>query len=323
MYERSQLLWLLLLTPLIAAPGLIAFSRGRRLAGALEALLRALAFGAAVLLLAGLEFPVRVGADRMAVVALVDQSRSIAPDQVAWMRARVAELAAAMDPADRLAVIGFGRDTRLISPLGDPRLLGAINQPLDGGATNLGSALTTALGIFPADFEKRVMLLSDGNQTEGNAMAEVPALAEDGVRIYAAAPPASALQRVALTSLSAPGLVRAYARFALRLDIQSEARAPLAGKLVLYSNGKAVGAETVALRPGLNRFELPYQIDHPGAYEMSVGLSIPEPAVTINPRASTSVSVLDTPRVLLVGIAPGKSVVDALKLRHYQVDVMT
>ncbi len=322
MFERPQLLWLMMLAPLIAAPGLMAIGRGRRLAGALETLVRTLAFGATVLLIAGLEFPIRIGADRVAVVALIDESRSIAPDQRAWMRERVGELARVMDRADRLAVIGFGRDTRLIAPLGDPRLLGAIDQPLDGGATNLGSALTTALGIFPADAEKRVVLLSDGNQTEGNAMAEVPALAEDGVRIYAAAPPASGLRRVALTALQAPDLVRAYSRFALHLEIESEAREPLAGKLVLYSNGKAVGAQTVNLRPGLNRFELPYQIDHAGAYDMSVGLSIPEPAVTINPRASASVSVLETPRVLLVTIAPSKSAIDALKLRHYQVDVM-
>ncbi|HUY19915.1 MAG TPA: VWA domain-containing protein [Candidatus Binataceae bacterium] len=322
MFERSQLLWLLMLTPLIAAPGLVAFGRGRRLGGALEALVRALTFGVIVLLLAGLKFPVRVGANHMAVVALVDESRSIAPDQRAWMRERVADLARVMDPADRLAVIDFGRDTRLVAPLGDPRLLGAIDQPLDGGATNLGSALTTALGIFPADAEKRVVLLSDGNQTAGNALAEAPALAQDGVRVFAAAPPPSSLRRVALTALQVPDPVRAYTRFALRLDIESEAREALPGKLVLYRNGKPVGAQTMTLQPGLNRFELPYQIDQPGAYEMSVGLSVPAPAVTINPRASTSLSVLGTPRILLVAITPSKSVVDALKLRHYEVDVM-
>jgi Ca-activated chloride channel family protein len=322
MFERSQLLWLLILTPLIAAPGLIAFGRGRRLGGTLEALVRALTFGVIVLLLAGLKFPVRVDANHMAVVALVDESRSIAPDQSVWMRERVADLARAMDPADRLAVIGFGRDTRLVAPLNDPRLLGAIDQPLDGGATNLGSALTTALGIFPADAEKRVVLLSDGNQTEGNAMAEAPALAQDGVRIFTAAPPPSSLRRVALTALQVPDPVRAYTRFALRLDVESEAREALPGKLVLYRNGKPVGAQTMNLQPGLNRFELPYQIDQPGAYEMSVGLSVPAPAVTINPRASASLSVLGTPRILLVAITPSKSVVDALKLRHYEVDVM-
>jgi Ca-activated chloride channel family protein len=322
-FDRPLLLWLLILLPLAVAPGLLAFARGRRLAGALEMVVRGLAFAAIVLLLAGLEFPIRVGAGNTAVVALVDESRSIAPDQAAWIRERVSALARAMDPRDRLAVIGFGRDTHLTAPLGDPRLLGPIDQPVDSGGTNLEAALTTALGIFPVDAEKRIVLLSDGNQTEGNAMAEVPALAEDGVRIYAAAPPPSALKRVAVTALAGPDVVRAYSRFALRLDIESEAHELLAGKLTLYKNGKAAGEQMVNLRPGLNRFELPYQLDNPGAYDLSVALSIPEPAAMINSRASASVSVLETPHVLLAGIAPGKSIIDALKLRHYRVEVVT
>ncbi len=322
MFERPLMLWLLLLMPLATAPGLLAFARGQRLAGAIETFVRGLAFSAIVLLIAGLEFPIRTGTERVAVVALVDESSSIAPDQAVWMRARLDALARAMNPADRLAVISFGRDTHLTAPLGDPRLLGPSDQPVDSGGTNLEAALTTALGIFPADAEKRIVLLSDGSQTEGNAMAEVPALAEDGVRIYAAAPPPSGLTRVAVTALAGPDLVRAYSRFALRLDIESEAHEPLAGKLALYNNGKPAGEQTVSLRPGLNRFELPYQLDKPGAYDLSVALSLPAPAAVINPRASAAVSVLETPHVLLVGIAPGKSVIDALKLRHYQVDVM-
>ncbi|MBF6567900.1 MAG: VWA domain-containing protein [Candidatus Binataceae bacterium] len=323
MFERPSLLWLLILAPVFAAPGLIAMVAGRRIIGAIEALVRALAFAALVVLLAGIEFPVHMGASRLAVVALVDQSRSIAPDQLAWMRRQIHGLADAMDPADRLAVIGFGRDTRLIMPLGDPRLLSSLNQPVDGGQTNIDSALTTAMGIFPADFEKRIVLLSDGNQTAGNARAEVPALTEDGVRIYASTPPVSSLGRVALTSLSTPGVVRAYERFAVRLDIESETRDPVAGKLFLYRNGTAVGQQTVSLQPGLNRFELPYEVDRPGAYDMSVGLSLPAPVVTTNPTLNASVSVLDTPRVLLVSNTNSKSLADALHLRHLRVDLRT
>ena len=60
------------------------------------------------------------------------------------------------------------------------------------------------------------MLLSDGNETEDSAMAEVPAMLEDGVRIFAAAPPPSATERIALTDFYAPDTVRADQRFALQ-----------------------------------------------------------------------------------------------------------
>ncbi|MGH7907815.1 MAG: VWA domain-containing protein, partial [Candidatus Binataceae bacterium] len=323
MFERPDLLWLLLATPLFALPGVYAIGRGRRAGGVLEATTRSLAYAALVILIAGLEFPAHIAARRMSVVAVMDESRSIAPDQLAWMRARVASLAGAMNPKDRLAVVGFGSDAKLLAPLGDPRLLGAINAPVNGGATDLESALTTALGIFPDATEKRLVLLSDGNQTEGDALSEAPALAADGVRIFAASPPPSSLPRVALTAVKIPPAVRAYERFAVRIDIENEAQAPVDGRLTLADNGRLAGEQGVTLRPGINRFELPYQIDHPGANQLSVALHVPRPVTATNAKADAAVSVLDTPNILIVSNDRIKSLADALRLRHYKVDETT
>ena len=88
--------------------------------------------------------------------------------------------------------MGFGRDARLLAPLTDPRLLGHFGDGVDGGATNIAGALTTAESLFAPEADKRIVLLSDGNETEDSAMAELPAMLEDGVRIFAAAPPPSA-----------------------------------------------------------------------------------------------------------------------------------
>src|SRR5262249_45891342 len=123
MFDRPILLWLLILLPLVVAPAAIAIRNRRFAAGISAGLLRSLAFVALVLALAGFGIRTRAAARRMETVALLDQSRSIAPDQQEWMRSRVRELARVMRPDDHLAVLGFGRDTRLLSPMGDPRLL--------------------------------------------------------------------------------------------------------------------------------------------------------------------------------------------------------
>jgi len=101
-------------------------------------------------------------------------SRSIAPDQQDWMRRRVEELKASMRLLISSAVVGFGRDARLLAPLTDPRLLGHLGNGADGGATNIAGALTAAESLFPADADKRIVLLSDGNETEDSALAELP-----------------------------------------------------------------------------------------------------------------------------------------------------
>src|SRR5271169_4154275 len=136
MFDRPHLLWLLVLVPLAATPGILAMRSGLRLAGAASATLRALCVVALVAMLAGLRIPGKIAAQRVAVVAVLDESRSVSPDQRQWMRRQVETVRRAMAPTDQLGVVGFGRDARLLAPLADPRLLRNLNDGADAGATN-------------------------------------------------------------------------------------------------------------------------------------------------------------------------------------------
>src|ERR1700689_2901476 len=240
MFDRPHLLWLLVLVLLGAAPGIVA-------------------------MLAGLRVPGRIAAQSVAVVAALDESRSVSPDQQEWMRRQIEQLKSAMAPSDQVGIIGFGRDARLLAPLSDPRLLGHFGDGADAGATNIAGALTAAGSLFAPEADKRIVLLSDGNETEDSAMTEVPAMLEDGVRIFAAAPPPSATERIAVTNFFSPESVRADQRFAFRIDVESESQSPVAANLKLYSDDNAVGGQSIMLRSGLNRFELPYRLPPTGA----------------------------------------------------------
>lgn len=167
MFDRPLLLWLLLALPLVVAPGLFAIRAGDRLAGLASTAIRFVTLVALVMVLAGLRVPVRSAARRMALVVAVDQSRSIAPDQRDAMMRRITEIRRSMDLRDQIAVIGFGRDARLIAPLSDPRLASPSADPIDAGGTDIAGALTTAEGIFPPSDERRLLLLTDGNETLG------------------------------------------------------------------------------------------------------------------------------------------------------------
>src|SRR3984893_11337788 len=101
MFERPELLWLLVAGPLVVAPGLMAARAGRRAAGAGAAALRLSLFVILVALLAGLRLPLKTPAQRMAVVVAMDASHSIAPDQFQWMRPQMEALRAAMGPRAR------------------------------------------------------------------------------------------------------------------------------------------------------------------------------------------------------------------------------
>jgi Ca-activated chloride channel homolog len=319
MFERPIFLWLLAAAPLVMMPGWLAMGAGRRLAGAGATGLRLLCFVAAIMVLAGLSVPFRASADRMTLVVALDESRSIAPDQHAWMLRQVNALRRAMDPRDRLALVGFGRDARMLAPAADPRLVTPAPVTVDAGATDIAGALTTASGFFSGDREKRLLLLSDGNETQGDARSEVAALADDGVPVYTAAPPPSARARVAITDFAAPTEVRADGSFALRFDVESEALQPTPAELKLLADGAAVGGRKITLAPGLNRFQLPYRIARPGGYLITAQIAVAAPLVAVNPSADTALSVSAPPRVLMIADSPPESLIHVLKLRGYQI----
>ncbi len=149
MFERPVLLWLLLLAPLAAAPGLLGWRSTRRAPSAIAALLRLLCFATLVVIVAGPLIPSRDRARGLAVVAMLDQSRSIAPDQRIWMQRQLDKLRAAMGPHDKLAVVDFGRNAQLGAPLDNPRAIQIEPAKVDEGATDIAGALTAGSVIFP------------------------------------------------------------------------------------------------------------------------------------------------------------------------------
>jgi Ca-activated chloride channel homolog len=322
MFERPELLWLLLLAPLAAAPAVLAIRRGQWLAGSAALALRIALVAALVAILAGLRIQTTVAARGVALVAALDESRSIAPEQQLWMRRQIDAARAAMAPGDRIAVIGFGRDVRLLMPLSDPRLPATLGRGADPGATDIAGALSTALSLFPAESDPRILLLTDGNETQGDAAGELPSIIENGVRVFSAPPPPSATERVALTEFESPETVRAEERFEFHIGIESEASRPLAVELRLLRDGNLVGAETLHLKPGLNRFELPYRVEQQGAYLMGASLLAGPQVAVLNPRAESALTVTGAPRILVVSQAPPESLLSAFRVRKYRVELV-
>jgi Mg-chelatase subunit ChlD len=320
MFEHPSLLWLLIALPLMVAPGWVAIRAPRHFPGILSMVLRGGCFAALVLALAGLKFPVHQSARHLDLIVALDESRSIAADQQNWMKERVAQLRHAMGPADRLAVIGFGRDAQTLSPLGDPRLAAVTQTQLDAGGTDIAAALLAASGFAPQGDQTRILLLSDGIETQGDALAEAQSLHNTGIEIFTCSPPPSTQARAAITALTAPSVVRTNLSFALQLTLESEAASPAPALLKLFLDGREVGRQPITLAPGMTQLQLPYRVSHPGAYSIRATLSAAPPLTIINGSAETPVSVAPPPRVLVIATNPAESLVNALKLRGYEVD---
>ncbi|MFB3104847.1 MAG: VWA domain-containing protein, partial [Pseudomonadales bacterium] len=128
--------------------------------------------------------------DRLTVIYVLDQSESIPKSQRDTMLNFVkADVSRYRNDSkrDRAAVIVFGRDASIeVPPLEDDLpLVGRLESVYDlrPDATNLAQALKLALATFPEDSSRRIVVVSDGNENEGDARAIAEMMVEDGVGI--------------------------------------------------------------------------------------------------------------------------------------------
>ncbi|HEX9101334.1 MAG TPA: vWA domain-containing protein, partial [Polyangia bacterium] len=179
---RPEALWILLALPLVGAAlwaSLVDLSPWQQ---RLSALLRMLLVAALALALAR---PSTIGVRRtVATVLLVDVSASIGDRQLDAARKLVEDARAARRGDDVLRLVTFGAHPRLVElpPDGAPLPAEALARH-DADGSDLAAALTLAYGLYPPGTLPRAVLVTDGNETEGDVAAEAAEAQRRGVRV--------------------------------------------------------------------------------------------------------------------------------------------
>src|SRR3954470_18427933 len=246
-------IWLLLLLPAVAvtfAPELAARRRiglGRRRAALLirTALLAALVFA-----LAGFQLVLPV--DRLATVFVVDLSDSVGTtgreDALAFLR----DSLKAMPPADEAGIVAFGRDALVERLPEEVRDIQRIRSTPVTGATDVGAALRLASALFPDAAQKRIVLLSDGNDTTGRGQQEAALAAARGVQVETRAVGLVGRDEVLVERASSPATARIDETIPISADITTSVAQP--ATIRLYADGALVKTDRIDLKAGPNHW---------------------------------------------------------------------
>src|SRR5262249_15225947 len=150
--------------------------------------------------------------DKVATVILADVSESISDKQLAAAQAYVDEAWAKKRGEDKMLLVTFAERPRFMRSDGDkpPRIA---RHEKAGAGTDIQAALQLAYGLYPPGYLPRAIILSDGNQTSGDVLAEAYKAHDFGVRVSWKVFPEDAHKEVRAVALHLPENVKVGAPF--------------------------------------------------------------------------------------------------------------
>lgn len=302
-FTNPNALFLLLLLPVVIVIGWPRLSfRWRR--DAVSLIMRLLLVTLIILGLAGIQ--VHRVANKLAVIFLIDASDSIPPAMQSDAVDYVRDAAETMTEQDQAAVIVFGADALVEIPITERLELVQIGSDPIRINTDLAEAMRLGLALFPADTAKRLIVLSDGRQTVGDAeevarlaaatdvQIDYVALTGTGMGVAANSP------EVLVANVDVPSSVNEGERFNLTVTLTSS-RAESIVDIRVLSGGRVIHDRTVTLPPGTTNEVFEIIAPNPGFADFQV-LVEPRSADNFyqNNQLSAFTEVTGPPRILLV-----------------------
>lgn len=236
---------------------------------------------------------------RQAVVIVADASASLAAarDQVE-RAARGA--AASLREGDLMGVVAVAAGAQIEELPVEAPVVDRLTARLRDDGSDLASGLRLAGALLPEGYRGRVVLVSDGQQTTGDALAAARSLAARDVSVDVL-PIGSDGRDVLLTRVELPATARADEVSTLWLGIESAAPTP--ASIRVFRDDALLAERSVELRAGAQQMALPVPVGEPGLHRYRVDVAPGDAAAdstTINNSLGAIQRVLGQPRVLLV-----------------------
>ncbi|MGE0000560.1 MAG: VWA domain-containing protein [Fimbriimonadaceae bacterium] len=235
----------------------------------------------------------------LATIFVVDRSDSVTEADSKNAKKFVDEAMRSLGPDDVAGVVSFGRYAQVESVPGGRRSLTAFETEVDGSSSDLAGAIRLASASLPEGKGRRIVVLSDGHETRGDALAAVEAAALEGIQVDVR-PLGSDTRRkeVTVVELQTPNERRAEEPFDARIVVDSsDAQESV---LVLERDGDVIARQAVRLEKGKSTIVVPQKLTKPGFYRYRATI---EPTLDTDNRnniGASFTSVRGKPQVLVL-----------------------
>ncbi len=246
------------------------------------------------------------GGNRFAVLPFASEPGTVEPGASAWEALKKREAAHSATETARA---------------GSAPAVPADAQGLDRKGTDLAAAIEVAAAAVPPFYVPRIVLVSDGNPTRGDALQAAASL-RGKVEVLTVPLPGRTEPEVQLSSVGAPAQVLQGEPFNVEVVIDSN-HDDEKGRVEVFRGDIKVADQPVKLKKGENKLALKQTIDAGGLTPLTARLKGYQDTLLDNNSDFALVSAAGKPRVLLLESDPdqAKHLTWALEEQNMQVDV--
>jgi len=253
------------------------------------------------------------------VFFLLDRSDSIPSTQQEAARKYVNHAAAEKKKDDRAGVLVFGTEAAIESSASPIIDLQKVTAVVGSERTDLAGAIRLGTAAFPETGQKRLVVISDGNENVGDAMSALLSALPLGVTVDVIPLGVQRGNDVSVQKLGVPSQVKKGQTFEVKIFVQADQAQSATARL--YRNEQPLGEQKVDLTAGKNLFTFPQTLAEAGFYSYSVYLEAAGDGVPQNNQAAGFINVRGDPRVLLVSFDPEADRELAAALRSSLIEV--
>lgn len=221
----------------------------------------------------------------------------------------------------KAGLVVFGGDAAVELAPADIKKIDKIYSVPSENQTDISQAIGLALASFPDRCAKKIVLLTDGNETTGKAIEQATLAGSNGVSIDVVPIVNDLPREVLLDKMICPSSAKVGEPFDIK--IIGVSKQPTSAVIRLLRNGRPAGAKSVELNKGRNVFTFRQSIEKPGSCEFKAVLECADDTRSQNNIACAYTMVRGKPKVLYIEGQPGqeKYLANALKASDIDVDV--
>ena len=238
---------------------------------------------------------------RVSTIFVIDTSSSVPDAMLASATTYINDAIDKRGERDEVKVIAFAQRPYEVT-LNDDGKLDAVERPAaaeEGLATNPAAALRMAYGLFPQDHLKRVVIISDGNETDGDVLAEAHKAQTFGIRIYNHEIEVEPRKEVLVRAFDFPQDLKVGEPFTAIARVFSTHKTE--ASFQLWQNDFKDNSKKVELEPGMNEVAFDTEVFEPGFKKFKLEMTVAgDDHFKENNQFVYSVNVSGKPRVLYV-----------------------